>query len=50
VTARRFHDTGHSGLYFLMVLVPFVGFILVLVRLCQPGHPSANKYGPVPRT
>ena len=37
---RRLHDTQRSGWWQLVVLVPVVGFILILVFLTQEGKPS----------
>jgi uncharacterized membrane protein YhaH (DUF805 family) len=48
VLVRRLHDTGRSGLWVLIGLVPLVGFIILLVFLCQDsqGH---NQHGPSPK-
>lgn len=45
---RRFHDAGHSGWWCLWSLLPVIGWIVLLVAMCQPSVPAANKYGPVP--
>lgn len=45
---RRLHDTGKSGWWYWLSLVPFGG-IVVVVFLCQPSELSANKYGSAPR-
>lgn len=42
---RRLHDTGRSGLYFLLFLIPFAGFIIMIVFCCQESD-ADNKYGP----
>jgi uncharacterized membrane protein YhaH (DUF805 family) len=42
---RRLHDTGKSGWWYWLSLVP-IGGIVVIVFLCQPSEPSANRYGP----
>ena len=34
---RRLHDTGRSGWWQLVVLVPIIGFIVILVFLAQEG-------------
>ena len=48
VTVRRLHDTGRSGAWYLLALVPFGGLVL-LVFTCQDSSPVANEYGPSPK-
>jgi len=36
VVIRRLHDTGRSGFYWLWVLLPIVGWIIVIIALIQP--------------
>jgi uncharacterized membrane protein YhaH (DUF805 family) len=43
---RRLHDTGKSGWWYLICLVPYVGGIVVLVLLAQGSQASTNQYGP----
>ena len=45
---RRLHDTGRSGWWYLIGLVPFVGFIILIVFLASQGNPGPNEYGPPP--
>jgi uncharacterized membrane protein YhaH (DUF805 family) len=45
---RRLHDTGRSGWWYLIGLVPFVGFIILIVFLAGEGNPGQNEYGPPP--
>ena len=45
VTARRLHDTGRSGWWMLIALIPFVGWIPVLIFLLQPSYAGPNEYG-----
>ena len=48
VTVRRLHDTDRSGWWYLLMLVPFVGLI-VLVFMLLPSTPGDNRFGaPVP--
>lgn len=47
VGVRRLHDTGKSGLFYLLALVPFGG-IALLVFFCMDSQP-ANQYGPSPK-
>ena len=47
VSIRRLHDTGKSGLWYLIGFVPFGG-IALLVFFCQDSGPD-NEYGPNPK-
>jgi uncharacterized membrane protein YhaH (DUF805 family) len=49
VAVRRLHDTGRSGWWMFISLIPFVGFLIVLYFQLQPGEPHANEYGPDPK-
>ncbi|MFW6277750.1 MAG: DUF805 domain-containing protein, partial [Prolixibacteraceae bacterium] len=49
VAVRRLHDTGKSGWWILISLVPFVGWIVVLILLAMEGEPGDNEYGPDPK-
>lgn len=49
VTIRRLHDTGRSGWWLLICLVPLVGGIVLLVFLVLDGQPGSNQYGPNPK-
>lgn len=44
---RRLHDIGKSGVYYLWVLLPFVGQIILLVYCCMESVPD-NQWGPNP--
>jgi uncharacterized membrane protein YhaH (DUF805 family) len=48
VGVRRLHDTGRSGLWYLIVLT-CVGVIVLLVWFVEDSQPQANKYGPNPK-
>lgn len=48
VGARRLHDTGKSGWFQLLYLIPLIGFILMIFFLAQPGDALENKYGAPP--
>ena len=50
VNVRRLHDTGRSGWYYLVRLVPVLGLILTLIWLCTDSEPGTNTYGPNPKT
>lgn len=47
-TARRLHDTGRSGWWQLITLIPIIGTIVIIVFLAQDSHPD-NQYGPNPK-
>jgi uncharacterized membrane protein YhaH (DUF805 family) len=48
VGVRRLHDTDKSGWFMLIALIPFVGYIILLVLLAMEGTPGSNRYGPPP--
>jgi uncharacterized membrane protein YhaH (DUF805 family) len=45
---RRLHDTNHSGLWVLLMIVPLIGIPVVVYWLCLPSDEEVNKYGEVP--
>jgi uncharacterized membrane protein YhaH (DUF805 family) len=49
VTVRRLHDTGRSGWWILIVLIPLVGWIVLLVFMFLDSQPVTNAYGPSPK-
>lgn len=49
VTVRRLHDTGRSGWWILIGIVPLVGGIVLLVFQVMDSQPGANEYGPNPK-
>jgi uncharacterized membrane protein YhaH (DUF805 family) len=49
VTFRRLHDTGKSGWWILIGLIPVIGGILIIVFMCMNGEDVANKYGENPK-
>ncbi|HEX6264434.1 MAG TPA: DUF805 domain-containing protein [Actinomycetota bacterium] len=48
VLVRRLHDTGRSGWWYFISLIPLVGFIILVVFLATEGQPGQNEYGPPP--
>lgn len=49
VTVRRLHDTGRSGWWILIGLIPLVGAIVLLVFECSDSQPGPNRFGPSPK-
>ena len=49
VTVRRLHDTGRSGWYMFISLIPLIGAIMLLIALFSEGTRGANKYGSDPK-
>lgn len=49
VGVRRLHDIEKSGWYYLLFLIPIVGFILMIVWFVKEGTKGANQYGEDPQ-
>ena len=49
VTVRRLHDTGRSGWWYFIGLVPIIGAIVLFVWMCTGGTPGDIQYGPNPK-
>ncbi|ALW88256.1 DUF805 domain-containing protein [Deinococcus actinosclerus] len=48
VTVRRLHDTGKSGWWYLLNLIP-LGSLVILVFMVLDSEPGSNKWGPNPK-
>lgn len=48
VCVRRLHDTGRSGWWLLLALIPVVNLILIYFYICD-SQPGANQYGENPK-
>jgi len=48
IAARRLHDTGRSGWWQLILLIPIIGLIVLLVFLAQDSRED-NAYGVNPK-
>lgn len=47
--AKRWHDRGKSGWWSLIMLIPFIGWIWLIVELgILKGTDGPNQYGPDP--
>lgn len=45
---RRLHDTGRSGWWILINLIPLIGTLIYLYFVVQPSQPVPNQWGGVP--
>lgn len=50
VTFRRLHDTGKSGWWMLINLVPLFGSLAFIIILILDSQPGENQYGPSPKS
>lgn len=49
VQVRRLHDTGRSGLWLLVSLVPVLGALALLVLSLLDSQPGTNRWGVSPK-
>ena len=49
VFVRRLHDTGRTGWWSFIGLVPLIGVFVLLVVLVRDSQPGENRYGPSPK-
>ncbi|PWB70278.1 MAG: DUF805 domain-containing protein [Holophagae bacterium] len=49
VGVRRLHDTGRSGWWLLIGLIPCIGFIVLIIFTVQDSQAGDNQYGPNPK-
>ena len=49
VAVRRLHDTGRSGWWLLIGIIPIIGWIILIVWYCKDTTPGDNQYGPDPK-
>ncbi|MGZ0654440.1 DUF805 domain-containing protein [Coraliomargarita sp. W4R72] len=45
VTVRRLHDTNRSGWWWLLMLLPAIGPLILLLFTVQEGTDGENEYG-----
>uniref|UniRef100_UPI002931C9D8 DUF805 domain-containing protein n=1 Tax=Klebsiella grimontii TaxID=2058152 RepID=UPI002931C9D8 len=46
---RSSHDTDRSAWWLLLLLIPIIGWLVILVFNCQNGTPGNNRFGPDPK-
>lgn len=49
IDIRRLHDTGRSGGFYFIQLIPYVGGVWFFVLTLLPGTKGGNYFGPDPR-
>ena len=49
VSVRRLHDTGRSGWWLFIVLIPLIGAIILLIYMVSDSQAGTNQYGPSPK-
>jgi len=49
VSIRRLHDTGRSGWWLLVALIPLLGAIALLVFMVMDSEAGDNQFGPNPK-
>ena len=48
LSVRRLHDTGRSGWWIFINLIPVIGTLIYLYFTVQPSQPVPNQWGGVP--
>lgn len=48
VLVRRLHDTDRSGWWYWLVIIPIIGWLILLYFLVSSGTPGPNRYGSPP--
>lgn len=48
ICIRRLHDVGKSGWWYLWILLPLVGSIILMVQFCKDSE-GDNQWGPSPK-
>jgi len=49
VSIRRLHDTGRSGWWLFIGLIPFIGAIIIFIFTVTDSQEGTNQYGPSPK-
>ncbi len=49
VGVRRLHDTGRSGWWLLIGLIPLIGTIILIIYMVSDSQAGTNQYGPSPK-
>jgi uncharacterized membrane protein YhaH (DUF805 family) len=49
VSIRRLHDIDRSGWWLLLVLIPIIGWLVLLIWECTDGTAGTNRFGVDPK-
>lgn len=49
VSVRRLHDSGKSGWWYLINLIPYIGAFVFLIFAVMDSEPGENKWGENPK-
>jgi len=49
LACRRMHDQDRSAWWLLIGIIPFLGWLVVLIFMCIPGTVGPNAYGADPK-
>lgn len=50
VVIRRLHDTGRRWWALIVIIAPYIGWVILLVILLWKGDPNENDFGPPTNT
>lgn len=50
VQFRRLHDTDRSAWWLLVLLIPIVGWLVIIIFNCQNGTQGVTASGPIPNS
>jgi uncharacterized membrane protein YhaH (DUF805 family) len=45
LSVRRLHDVGRKGTYYLFILIPIVGWIMLFIQFVKDSQPGPNAFG-----
>lgn len=48
LTVRRLHDADFSGLFYLLVLIPYLGSLVIFILTLMPPKPGGARFDPQP--
>lgn len=49
VTVRRLHDSGKSGWWLLLNIIPYIGWFIIVIFTCMEGQSRPNQWGENPK-